>query len=203
VSDYETYVTEEDQARPLSAGSDVAVPFLLALVTTGLLTVEYEFGRLWVTGGPDWPALVWGVLVVLWFVFGAKSWNTRTKKRFGQTAPAPALPVAPTPDVPRVACVSMEDFVRAGAAVEGGFAEARWVPALGIERYDEYRDYLIGHGVATWNSKRGRNQGWRVPPDKVDGAIAAAQQYDKMTARRFGESYEFVAEAIEWLERGG
>jgi hypothetical protein len=177
-----------ERKRPTRAptvGGDVGVPFLQACVTGGLLGVVLAIGaRAWgYAGNVAMLALVIGIVIaaLAWLALlgqhRALLWTIETwasididqdghkgkpEERViildGGKLKAEAVREAAALD--RASFVS--DFARfvKGLAIKGTALRA-WQSTIGRDKYQEYRDLLLAHGLARWKNDDPR-QGWEL-----------------------------------------
>jgi len=173
-------------ARQASLAADVGVPVLQSLITGALTGAVVTFLAYQLAPGLDaspfvmWASVSLAISTASWLVLlretRALLWTAEMKS--GRDLDGDGVVGKPServivlngskitvPETPKPQETSgFELFVR-GLAIKGT-AERGWTD-IGSKRYAEYRDLLLDHGLARWNSygvngKPNKTQGWEL-----------------------------------------
>jgi len=174
--------------RPPTWESDVAVPLGQSVVTGFVLGSAATVVAWYVWDLPVWPA--WGVVVAvavggawLWRMGAAGATLYVVERVLGADLDGDGEIGAPeahivtlrangagAPEDPEVRLRGeFVTFVR-GCAAAGDTSLRRWEEAgMGRQRYEEFRDRLMGGGFARWKDPENRRQGWEItaPADVI------------------------------------
>jgi len=175
--------------RQPSVASDVAVPFLQAVITalvlgTGAATILWgfwnvRFGQAWYIASAcgfvvSWLWRLGAVSETLWVIERALGTDITGDQVIGKPENHDHIIVAGggattlTPIERKRA-----QFVEFLHGCEADTSMRRWEPVLGRERYVEFRDALIHGGLAEWIDPEKPQQGWKLtrPAEEIIEAV--------------------------------
>lgn len=178
------YVIEKPQRSP-DVSSDVIVPFLQAMITalvlgTGLVTLLWGIWALpyW----PTWPVATAGILVFAWIwrlaAVSETLWVSENilgldldrDGTVGRPVDHDHIIVAGAgsqlSDSERQQAQKRAQFVQFVRALStGDTSRERFEGTLGRQRYEEFRDALIGGKLARWVDPGNHRRGWTLVAD--------------------------------------
>jgi len=176
--------TPEPVREPRPVTDAVVIPGLRAVISGGLVCSVLVFGvqvfkGVWlswtaaalcwaVAGLVTWGLATWGDLIT-WGIERATGQDLDGDGVIGQPDRLILINSRPQVDPRERKRLQFEDFVR---GCEADTALRRWEPIIGRERYNEYRDALIGTTWASWIDPDNTRRGWELAASP--GEIIAA-----------------------------
>ena len=173
---------EPERKRPVTEG--VVIPGLRAIVSGVLVTLVILFGwQVWRGAWLDLPTaglicalvslVIWGLStwggLLTWRIEDALDRDISGDGVVGNPDRLILVNARPQVDPRERKRLQFEDFVK---GCETDTALRRWEPVIGRERYQEYRDALIGTTWGRWVDPDNVKRGWELAAEP--GEIIAA-----------------------------